>query len=191
MQNFTNCNASILNPYLSHFEIMPKELMFSDLKEIASILRDANNLSEFSMKFENLEISLTRAIQPSETQGQKVEPVARSTDDTKPVKAMTSSIHAAELDARVHSNDASQLAADTFVVQSPMVGTFYRSPEPGAEPFVEVGSRVKKGDVICLIEVMKLINSIVAEEDGEIIEILVDNGGVVEFGQHLMIMRSR
>ncbi len=191
MQNFTNCNASVLNRYLNHFETMPKELMFSDLKEIASILRDADNLSEFSMKFGNLEISLTRAIQLSDAQGQRVEPAACSTDDTKPAKTMSSPFRVTEPVDRAPSVDAAPLAADTFALQSPMVGTFYRSPEPGAEPFVKVGSLVKKGDVICLIEVMKLINSIVAEEDGEIIEILVDNGGVVEFGQHLMVMRSR
>jgi acetyl-CoA carboxylase biotin carboxyl carrier protein len=67
-----------------------------------------------------------------------------------------------------------------------MIGTFYRSPEPGAPPFVNVGDRVKKGDVICLIEVMKLINSITADQDGVVAEILVDNAAPVEFGQALM-----
>jgi acetyl-CoA carboxylase biotin carboxyl carrier protein len=67
-----------------------------------------------------------------------------------------------------------------------MIGTFYRSPEPGAPPFVNVGDRVKKGDVICLIEVMKLINSITAEHDGTVTEIFVENASPVEFGQALM-----
>ena len=67
-------------------------------------------------------------------------------------------------------------------VKSPMVGVFYAAPEENAEPFVSVGMPVKKGDTLCLIEAMKLINEIVAEEDGTIAEICVRNGQVVEYG---------
>lgn len=67
-------------------------------------------------------------------------------------------------------------------VKSPMVGVFYSAPEENAEPFVSVGMPVKKGDTLCLIEAMKLINEIVAEEDGTIAEICVRNGQVVEYG---------
>ena len=67
-------------------------------------------------------------------------------------------------------------------VKSPMVGVFYAAPEENAEPFVRVGMPVKKGDTLCLIEAMKLINEIVAEEDGTIAEICVRNGQVVEYG---------
>ncbi len=70
-------------------------------------------------------------------------------------------------------------------VKSPMVGIFYASPSPEAEPFVKVGSKVKKGDTLCIIEAMKLMNDVVAEEDGEIVEICAENGGLVEFGQIL------
>ncbi|MDD3088569.1 MAG: acetyl-CoA carboxylase biotin carboxyl carrier protein [Candidatus Omnitrophica bacterium] len=70
-------------------------------------------------------------------------------------------------------------------VKSPMVGTFYRSPSPEAEPYVEVGSVVKKGDVLCIVEAMKLMNEIKAEFGGKIAEIMVENAESVEFGQPL------
>lgn len=70
-------------------------------------------------------------------------------------------------------------------IKSPMVGIFYAAPSPDAEPFVKVGSKVKKGDTLCIIEAMKLMNDVVAEEDGEIVEICAENGNLVEFGQTL------
>ena len=71
-------------------------------------------------------------------------------------------------------------------VTSPMVGTFYRAPSPDDAPFVDVGERISKGDTVCIIEAMKLMNDIEAEVSGEIVEILVENGEPVEFGQALM-----
>ncbi len=71
-------------------------------------------------------------------------------------------------------------------VKSPMVGVFYSAPAPDAAPFVKVGDRVKKGDVICIIEAMKLMNEITADEDGEVVDICVQNGEVVEYGQTLV-----
>ncbi|MGI6166959.1 MAG: acetyl-CoA carboxylase biotin carboxyl carrier protein [Eubacteriales bacterium] len=70
-------------------------------------------------------------------------------------------------------------------VRSPIVGVFYAAPAPGAEPYVKVGSRVKKGDVLCIVEAMKLMNEILAECDGEIVDICVQNGEIVEYGQVL------
>ncbi|HLT26966.1 MAG TPA: acetyl-CoA carboxylase biotin carboxyl carrier protein [Zeimonas sp.] len=74
------------------------------------------------------------------------------------------------------------------VVRSPMVGTFYRSPQPGAEPFVSVGSEVAEGDTLCIIEAMKLMNEIEADKSGTIKAVLVDNGSPVEFGQPLFVI---
>lgn len=70
-------------------------------------------------------------------------------------------------------------------VKSPMVGVFYAAPSPDAQPFVQVGSKVKKGDVLCIIEAMKLMNEITAEQDGEIVDICVKSGEVVEYSQTL------
>ncbi|WP_085315115.1 acetyl-CoA carboxylase biotin carboxyl carrier protein [Derxia lacustris] len=74
------------------------------------------------------------------------------------------------------------------VVKSPMVGTFYRSPSPGAKSFIELGSTVKEGDTLCIIEAMKLLNEIEADASGEIKQILVENGQAVEYGQPLFII---
>ena len=73
----------------------------------------------------------------------------------------------------------------TREIKSPMVGVFYAAPSPDAKPFVEVGSKVKKGDVLCIIEAMKLMNEISAEFDGEVVDVCVHNGDVVEYGQTL------
>ena len=75
------------------------------------------------------------------------------------------------------------------VIKAPMVGTFYRSPSPGAKPFSEVGQTVAVGDVLCIIEAMKLMNEIESEVSGVISAILVENGQAVEFGQPLLVIR--
>ena len=77
---------------------------------------------------------------------------------------------------------------DAVLVRSPMVGTFYRAPAPDAAPFVEVGQHVDPGATLCIIEVMKLMNTIAAEARGVVTEILVENGARVEHGQVLMVM---
>lgn len=74
------------------------------------------------------------------------------------------------------------------VVKSPMVGTFYRAPSPGAKSFVELGQQVKAGDTLCIIEAMKLLNEIESDAAGEIKEILVENGQAVEYGQPLFVI---
>ena len=90
------------------------------------------------------------------------------------------------------STPAASAPADTQnarkgkAITSPMVGTFYKSPSPDADPFVSVGSTVKQGDVVCIVEAMKMMNEIEAEVSGKIIEICVEDGQPVEFGQVLM-----
>jgi acetyl-CoA carboxylase biotin carboxyl carrier protein len=79
-------------------------------------------------------------------------------------------------------------AIQSHVVKSPMVGTFYRSPSPGAKHFVEVGDTVKSGDTICIIEAMKLLNEIECDKDGVIKAILVENGQPVEYGEPLVVI---
>ena len=77
---------------------------------------------------------------------------------------------------------------DGYVVKSPMVGSFYRSPAPGAKPFVEVGQSVSVGDTLCIIEAMKLLNEIEADQSGIISAILVESGQPVEYGQPLFVI---
>ena len=76
--------------------------------------------------------------------------------------------------------------SDLLEVTAPMVGTFYRAPAPGEPPFVEVGTRINVGQAVCILEAMKLMNELESEVGGEVVEILVDNGTPVEFGQVLM-----
>ena len=78
---------------------------------------------------------------------------------------------------------------DLGVIKSPIVGTFYRSPEPNAPSFVEVGDIVKKGQVLCIIEAMKLMNEIESDRDGEIAAIYVENGKPVQFGDRLFAVK--
>jgi acetyl-CoA carboxylase biotin carboxyl carrier protein len=83
---------------------------------------------------------------------------------------------------------AAVLEPEGHVVKSPMVGTFYRSPSPGAASFIELGQAVKPGDTLCIIEAMKLLNEVEAEVGGTVKQILVENGQPVEYGQPLFII---
>ncbi|PYU00726.1 MAG: acetyl-CoA carboxylase biotin carboxyl carrier protein [Acidobacteria bacterium] len=82
-----------------------------------------------------------------------------------------------------------RLTEDLHLVKSPIVGTFYPSPSPGAEPFVKVGAFVETGDTLCIVEAMKLMNEIESDETGEIVRIFVENGQPVEYGQPLFGIR--
>jgi acetyl-CoA carboxylase biotin carboxyl carrier protein len=90
---------------------------------------------------------------------------------------------------------AADAAADTeielAVVKSPIVGTFYRSSEPSSPSFVDIGSTVKKGEVLCIIEAMKLMNEIDSEYDGEVVSIYVENGQPVQYGERLFAIRTK
>ncbi|MEW6274652.1 MAG: acetyl-CoA carboxylase biotin carboxyl carrier protein [Bacillota bacterium] len=111
-----------------------------------------------------------------------LEPINNSTQLVDPTPAPT------------YQKPPGALPEHVVVVKSPMVGTFYRAPSPGAKPFVEVGQRVSKEDTVCIIDVMKIMNSIPAGTDGVVTHIFVEDGAPVEFGQPLMVIdptRSR
>jgi len=78
--------------------------------------------------------------------------------------------------------------SNTLEIKSPMVGTFYAAPGPGAKPYVEIGTTVNPGDIVCIVEAMKLMNEIKAEVGGKVVQILVENGGPIEFGQILFVV---
>lgn len=78
---------------------------------------------------------------------------------------------------------------DSKLIKSPMVGIFYESEAPGSDPFVSVGSKFNRGDVLCIIEAMKMMNEIVAEQDGEIAEILASNGSLIEYNQPIFRLK--
>ena len=89
------------------------------------------------------------------------------------------------------SAEEAEVDIELAVVKSPIVGTFYRSAEPGASPFVEVGATVKQGQVLCIIEAMKLMNEIDSEYDGEIVNVYVETGQPVQYGERLFAIRTK
>jgi len=108
----------------------------------------------------------------------------------QPVKTTAEST-ATELPAQPAGVETDNISVDfnrLTEVKSPLVGVYYASPSPDAETFVSIGSKVKKGDVLCIIETMKLMNEITAEQDGEIVDICIKNGDIAEYGQVLFKM---
>ncbi|MGC4395373.1 acetyl-CoA carboxylase biotin carboxyl carrier protein [Hydrogenophaga sp. T2] len=104
-----------------------------------------------------------------------------------PAPAPMAAVPAVEV-AAAPAPAAAPAAPTGHVVKSPMVGTFYRSSAPGAKPFVEVGSTVKEGETICIVEAMKILNEIEADKSGTVTQILVQNGQAVEYGQPLFVI---
>jgi acetyl-CoA carboxylase biotin carboxyl carrier protein len=154
------------------------------LRQILDLVKE-HGLSEFEIDQDGLRLRLRK-----ESSGTVVEvPVA--VPAAAPVPA------AAEAPAAVIGVVAPGEAAaaetedELAIVKSPIVGTFYRSPEPDAPAFVEVGSAVKKGQVLCIIEAMKLMNEIDSEYDGVVANIYAENGHPVQYGERLLAIRTR
>lgn len=103
----------------------------------------------------------------------------------KPIVERTISVDKVEEEVKTKEVKKEIEIKDEIVVKSPMVGTFYSAPSPDAPPFVEVGKRVKKGDILCIIEAMKIMNEIEAEIDGVVAAVCAQNGDMVEYGQAL------
>ena len=146
------------------------------LREIISVFRESG--------LAKMEVSETTA---EETFSLKLESAAAAQPAAMPVPAVQYVQAAPGLPAEEQKAEPGEIKDyDKYRnVKSPMVGIFYTAPSPEAEPFVKVGSKVKKGDTLCIIGAMKLMNVVVAEEDGEIVEICAENGSLVEFGQIL------
>lgn len=152
---------------------------------------DAKQLNEVAALME--QHGLTR-VRISEEDGRKVElertstvaaPAPVSPAAAAPVAVMEPVAVAAPAAAPA-SDVAPATEEGVTEVTAPMVGVFYAAPAPGVEPFVHVGSHVHEGDTLCVIEAMKLMNEVTAERDGEIVEICVEDGGLVEFGGCIM-----
>ena len=143
------------------------------IEKLAKIITD-NGLTEISMEDGEQAITIRKDI-PEVVVG--AAPVAAVPQQT-PAPAVQS--------AGAQTEAAQETAQNGRAITSPMVGTFYMAPSPEAAPFVEIGSDVQVGDVVCIIEAMKLMNEIKSEEAGKIIKICVKNGDPVEFGQVLM-----
>ena len=126
------------------------------------------------------------------TEGEEKVRISRNSSANAPATAVVTPVAApgvaAAAGAAAASGDAPAAQPDGHVLKSPMVGTYYRAPTPGAKPFVEVGQTVNAGDTVCIIEAMKLLNEIEADHAGVIKAILVENGQPVEYGHPLMVI---
>jgi acetyl-CoA carboxylase biotin carboxyl carrier protein len=107
-----------------------------------------------------------------------------------PAPAPASAPAAAANPAAVEASPAAEVGEDLHTITAPMVGTFYRAPSPEAEPYAEVGTRVKPESVVCILEAMKVMNEIKSECSGEIVKICVQNGEAVEYDQPLFVVRT-
>ncbi len=145
-----------------------------EIKEMINLMNE-NNLTELEIEKDGTRIKLKKG-QPesTDTVGAPIFIEKERTQQTQPIHQETQTKH--------------QAATDKNEIKSPMVGTFYRATSPEAPPFVEVGQHIEPGQVVCIIEAMKLMNEIKSEIKGKIAEILVDNAEPVEFGQPLFLI---
>jgi acetyl-CoA carboxylase biotin carboxyl carrier protein len=157
-------------------------MTFDEIRQILEMMRE-HDIAEFELERDNIKLRLRKqsaghwSATPAAPQGHYMPPMpaapppAMGGDASSPVLASTDE------------------ALDLAVVKSPIVGTFYRSPEPGAKSYAEVGDMVRKGQVLCIIEAMKLMNEINAECDGEVVKCYVDNGQAVQYGERLFAIK--
>ncbi|MEC4816670.1 MAG: acetyl-CoA carboxylase biotin carboxyl carrier protein [Scytonema sp. PMC 1069.18] len=164
-----------------------------DFNEIRQLLKEIaqTDIAEVTLKSEDFELTVRKAVNQAGLgaagTGWTALPTSAPLVTSSPVIEPPKSDHSAAT-RTPQSPAASPPGADQKLVEipSPMVGTFYRASGPGESPFVEIGDRVKKNQAVCIIEAMKLMNEIESEVSGRVVEILVQNGEPVEFGQPLM-----
>jgi acetyl-CoA carboxylase biotin carboxyl carrier protein len=181
MSLFTTCSHEV------------KETVPLDFNEIRQLLKEIaqTDIAEVTLKSEDFELTVRKAVSQSGLSavgmGLTALPSSAPLMAPSPVIEPTPSDHTAAT-RTPQSPPATPPGADQKLVEipSPMVGTFYRASGPGEAPFVEVGDRVRNGQTVCIIEAMKLMNEIESEVSGRVVEILVQNGEPVEFGQPLM-----
>lgn len=151
----------------------------SELKGIISLVQKSD-LTEFEIELKDIKLRMARpgAIKPGQDAIKEIVVQAPSTSPISSVPQVS------------NTNIENTNKDDLAVFESPMVGTFYRKPSPDDPAFVKVGDSVKKGDTLCIIEAMKVMNEIQSEISGEIVDILVEDGASVEFGQPLFKIRS-
>jgi len=160
-------------------------MTFDEIKQLLDIVRE-HELWEFELEREDFKIRVRRGGAPSVTMSAAAghEPAALF-----PPPAMPPASPAPAPAAAPDAPDDGEV--ELAVVKSPIVGTFYRSSEPGAPPFVQVGDAVRKNQVLCIIEAMKLMNEITSEYEGDVVKVYVENGQAVQYGERLFAIRAR
>ena len=155
------------------------------LRELVDFLK-ANGIAEFDMEQDDLKVRIKFAGEPAAAGGLDMAQLSRF---------MSSAPAAVPVTAAVPASAAAELAAEMeeklHEVKSPIVGTFYESPSPGAPPFVKIGDQVEVGQVLCIVEAMKLMNEIESDVAGEVVRRIASSGQPVEYGQALFTIRAR
>lgn len=153
-------------------------MTYQDVKELIHMIDESDFVNfELVMDTVSLKMSKYAPIAPKETNTETI---------TKPsVIQELSNSKSTETDAVSSLEKDSDVEIEGNLVKSPIVGTFYASTSPDKPPIVSKGSKVKKGDILCIVEAMKIMNEIVSDCDGEVAEILAENGQLVEYGQPL------
>ncbi len=172
----------------------------NEIKSLLEWVNQSGDIQELNIKYGDIELAMSRTPGGLNTQAAAPAPAApapqaeaapapapAATEDA-PAEAPTK--EAAPAPA-VEKQDAPAASGNGTEVKSPMVGTFYAAPKPGADPFVKVGDTVEVGQVLCIVEVMKLMNNIEAKVAGTVTEIRVENEDAVEHGQVLMVIEEK
>jgi len=156
-----------------------------DVEEIRSILdlMKEHDLSEFELEVEGLKIRVRKS------GGTHVVEAHGLSDRGAVAPGGSAPAAAGPADTRLQAVSGPEAVGNLAIVTSPIVGTFYRAPEPGAPPFVQQGSRVARGQVLCIIEAMKLMNEIESDHAGEVVAVYVENGQPVQFGERLFAIK--
>jgi acetyl-CoA carboxylase biotin carboxyl carrier protein len=153
-------------------------LNIEELKELLEFVSE-RNIAELELEEGGTKLKIRKSLAGPPPEAQLVVAPA--------VKTLESAAASVE---RALSEGAPALEDGLIYITSPMVGTFYRQPEPGAEPFAREGDYVKKGQVLCIIEAMKLMNEIECEHEGQLVKVLVENGQPVQYGDQLFAVRG-
>jgi acetyl-CoA carboxylase biotin carboxyl carrier protein len=162
-------------------------MTLDEIKQLIEFIK-SHDLSEFELEHDGVKIRVKSG--GNHHQVVAVPPVAFVAPPVPlaapPTAAQTA---AAAVEAKAAADQAAEDGGELAIVKSPIVGTFYRSAEPGAKPFVSVGDTVRKGQVLCIIEAMKLMNEIDSEYDGEVTSIYIENGQAVQYGERLFAIK--
>ena len=153
---------------------------FDEIKQILDMMRE-HELVEFELERDNVKLRLRKHQAGHWTAA----PAAAPPGYAPPPAASAAAPGGPSAPALTPAADDVEFA----IVKSPIVGTFYRSPEPGAKAYAEVGETVRKGQVLCIIEAMKLMNEITADADGEVMKCYVENGQAVQYGERLFAIK--
>src|SRR5688500_15543799 len=159
---------------------------FDEIKQILDMMRE-HELSEFELERDNFKLRVRKSTAGHFTGSMPMAGQAPAYAPQMPPPDNAAAAPAAGQAASVLT--AADEESEMSVVKSPIVGTFFRASEPAAKPFTEVGERVKKGQVLCIIEAMKLMNEINAEIDGELVKVYVENGQAVQYGERLFAIK--